>query len=133
MSSKEFFKPTASKITIALLLGIVSALIFFIGYAGPQGDAPTTMYFVVMAIIALPCAAILSKIWGVDPNSCINACKKLLDPRMCDCYNDAGFTIDPTLALFFLIAVGILYWYLLACIIVWLFSLRKKQPPQTPS
>ena len=27
----------------------------------------------------------------------------------------------------------ILYWYLLACVIIWLISLRKKQPPQQPN
>lgn len=30
------------------------------------------------------------------------------------------------------LSISIIYWYLLACIIVWLFSLRKKQSPQIP-
>ena len=130
---KEFFKPTKGKILLVILLGIVSALIFLIGYAGPRGDAPTTMYFVAMAIFALPCAVILSMIWAVDPTACARMCKTLLDPGMCDCYPDATFTIDSKLALLFLIVMGILYWYLLACLIDWLLSLRRKHPPQTPA
>ncbi len=42
------------------------------------------------------------------------------------------FIINPWIAYFMIIVSSIAYWYLLACIIAWLLSLRKKQPPQTP-
>lgn len=55
------------------------------------------------------------------------------EPEYCEqTISFVGVLPNPIAAVAITWTVMAIYWYLLACIIVWLLSLRKKQPPQTP-
>ena len=121
MTTKGFFKPEKKKITVALIVGLITSLnLFFLD---------SIRFFPTFFIWP----------WTVIANSNVSSITYPAPPPgfpagEWDPAAQYSYFVPPSVAIPLMAIATIVYWYLLACLIVWLFSLRKKSPtaPQQP-
>ena len=137
---KNLFRPTKQKF---LVVGIIIIVIVSFSYLANQPKIPRQIGYVPVTLV-YPFAYFYGETINKPMEACEEQCRvnDALEEKLgypvafpCECGFGAG---QPTMNQLLLgLGAGMfltfIYWYLLACIIVWLFSFRKKQPPQQPT
>ena len=124
MDWKEFLKPDWKKIVIFIIFAIISLVLSrFILKSQPISDVDVYVNIIFVAIF-LPPTLILSFIQGMI----IMSYAKSLTPSEFGELITSG-TLSPISSAFNVLGwiLNVVYWYLLSCLIVWIYDKIKKR------
>lgn len=117
MVLKTFFKLSADKVVLTALLAVAAGVALITRFTT---SADTEVFTNTLAFLPL---YVFGRLW-VDPCSSENFACFSSDPVP---------TIDPNFGIILIVAAGLLYWYLLSCLLIALYAHNKKLARKKPA